>query len=544
MPKISHLILIIILILAASFRLYDLNWDQGFHLHPDERWITMVSEKLQLPSSFQEFLSPQSSLNPQSFAYGSLPFYLLKLTGNIFSLINRSLVFYGSLNQVGRLLSVVFDLGTLLLIFLIGQKVFDSKRGLLAAFLYSLAVFPIQNAHFYTVDTQLTFWLTLLVFLLTLLSSTSVKRVQKTLTVGIGIVLGIALATKITALLALPAIVFVLLKNKNPKEIFSNLFLIFFVSLLTFVVLEPYAIIDYSNFKRQTLEQLQMAKNPFAFPYTLQFVGTTPFWYFVKNLILWGLGPLFSFFAFLGITQLFFKKRVPVFLFFSLTFFLLIGGSSVKFMRYILPLYPFLCLLAAVATFNLWRWQKERPILNLCGKLFVLFVFSYQIIYLTAFLQIYNVPNTRVQASDWINRNIPENATLATEHWDDELPLYRNKPFTILKLNLYDSDTSGKISQALETLNKSDYLIIASQRLFIPLQKLGQQYPWTSHYYQVLFTGNLGFKEVVSFPNQPHLTIFGIKLNFDDSSADESFSVYDHPPIIIFQKQKDATIDL
>jgi hypothetical protein len=52
----------------------------------------------------------------------------------------------------------------------------------------------------------------------------------------------------------------------------------------------------------------------------------------------------------------------------------------------------------------------------------------------------------------------------------------------------------------------------------------------TIHYYQLLFSGQLGFHLAAQFVVRPNL--FGITLN--DSGADESYSVFDHPDARIF----------
>src|SRR5262249_21777302 len=57
-------------------------------------------------------------------------------------------------------------------------------------------------------------------------------------------------------------------------------------------------------------------------------------------------------------------------------------------------------------------------------------------------------------------------------------------------------------------------------------------YPMTTRYYQLLFEGKLGFHLAAHFENSPHL----LGYTLDDSGADESFSVYDHPPVWIFTR--------
>ncbi len=74
-------IFFLILLLAFSLRFYGINWDQGHHLHPDERMIIMVVDRIHLPKTaaqWQSVLTPESPLNPKFFAYGSFPIYLLK----------------------------------------------------------------------------------------------------------------------------------------------------------------------------------------------------------------------------------------------------------------------------------------------------------------------------------------------------------------------------------------------------------------------------------------------------------------------------------
>ncbi|MDO8610585.1 MAG: hypothetical protein Q7R95_08620, partial [bacterium] len=91
-------------------------------------------------------------------------------------------------------------------------------------------------------------------------------------------------------------------------------------------------------------------------------------------------------------------------------------------------------------------------------------------------------------------------------------------------------------------LIKSDYIIIASNRLYIPLQKLSdcskysKCYPITAKYFKRLFNNQIGFEKIKEFSSLPHFQILNMKFDIDDSSADESFTVYDHPKIFIFKK--------
>ncbi|OGE70974.1 hypothetical protein A2617_01160 [Candidatus Daviesbacteria bacterium RIFOXYD1_FULL_41_10] len=539
----KYLIIPIILI-AAIFRFYGLDWDSGFHLHPDERMITMVAGKI-------SFLD----LNPHFFAYGSLPLYLLKTTGTFLGIFNPEFAYYAKINLAGRALSTLFDIGTLIVLYFLAKKVFDQKVALLSAFFYGVAVLPIQLSHFYAVDTSLTFFIMLTLFLL--VRHLENPKSQNILFVSVSF--GLALATKTSAiLLAVPIGMTILLKF-SPRRI-PLILLIPPITLIVFFIFEPFAFLDFKNFWLQTMQQQQMTRDAFTFPYTLQYVDIIPYLYELKNIFLWGLGPALAVLSFAGVILVTFQALAKIKLasqdstlqgynIILLSFFWIYlgvtGSFAVGWMRYMLPLYPLLCLFAAFFFNSLIT--KIKKYLNFNTFLnYTLYAILYTLLLIwpLAFVQIYSEPNTRVQATTWINQNILPGQTLAIEHWDDGLPLLNMQNYRILTLPLYDFDTVQKWSNINQILSQTDYIIIASNRLYTPLQKLtdcenlpaGRCYRETTQYYQKLFDGSLGFSKVAEFSVFPGLGIKNWKLEIDDSSSDESFTVYDHPKVMIFKK--------
>src|SRR5205085_3960011 len=75
-----------------------------------------------------------------------------------------------------------------------------------------------------------------------------------------------------------------------------------------------------------------------------------------------------------------------------------------------------------------------------------------------------------------------------------------------------------------------DAITMATDRLDKSIPRLPFRYPLTIHYYQLLFSGQLGFHLAAQFEVHPNL--LGITL--DDRGADESYSVFDHPTVRIF----------
>jgi hypothetical protein len=158
-----------------------------------------------------------------------------------------------------------------------------------------------------------------------------------------------------------------------------------------------------------------------------------------------------------------------------------------------------------------------------------------------AFSSIYNRPNSRIQASRWIYQNLPQGATLANEHWDHGLPIggldgntaYGDQGmFKLVEMANYDDDSPDKVNRMVENLTQADYIVLSSNRLYDSIPRLPIRYPMTSRYYQLLFSGKLGFERIKEFTSYP--TFLGIQI--PDQVAEESFSVDDHPRVQIFQK--------
>ncbi|HEX7588942.1 MAG TPA: glycosyltransferase family 39 protein, partial [Anaerolineae bacterium] len=161
---VTPALLAVILLVAACFRFYGQDWDRGYLFHPDERKIVLVAAGLHWPSNISEFFSPDSPLSPQFFAYGSFPIYLLRALNVLAPAAPAEIaVPWGDPNLVplallGRTLSGLFDLGTVVLIFLLACQLYDSRAGLIAAACCAVSVQQIQLSHYFTVDTLLTFF--------------------------------------------------------------------------------------------------------------------------------------------------------------------------------------------------------------------------------------------------------------------------------------------------------------------------------------------------------------------------------------------------
>jgi len=563
--------LILLIVLAFILRLYGINWDQGFHLHPDERMLIMVTDRIHF----------FNRLNPNFFNYGSLPIYILKGTSQLIDwLFKTNIANYQGMLFVGRSLSSIADVGTIIVIYKLAEILFPSI-GLLAAFFYTIAFFPIQNSHFFIVDTFLTFFSTLLIYLLIRIIKDKHRHLDNKKIILLGIVSAAIVAIKISGIIfvAITGLaLLVLILKKEKKERFKAVFAkmgVFSLSWLAFsFIFMPYAFLNYHRFISDISAQIKMNSNPYIFPYTLQYVGSLPYLYPLKNIFFWGLGPVVSLLSLAGVVFFIknlklkienYKNKLLFFIFvaYYLVYFLIIGRSAVKFMRYMLPIYPFLVILAGYGLHKIRNTKykilnTKYEILNTRYEILNTSFLIIGLIFLSAlwtvmFLNIYRHPTTRVTATRWINKNIPPDSTLAIEHWDDRLPLYGGEKYRFTELPLYNQFDDGvKWRSINEKLATTDYIIIASNRLYVPLQKLNNCrqykicYPKTADYYRRLFRGEIlqtpygpvHFQKVAQFAVYPELKIGNWRLRINDQGADESFTVYDHPKIMIFRRDQ------
>jgi 4-amino-4-deoxy-L-arabinose transferase-like glycosyltransferase len=557
-------------------RLYGANFAQGNNFHPDERAILYHVVQLSWPQSLVQFLNPAvSPLNPHFFAYGSFPLYLLATTGNLLSHISPSFATFAILTLTGRVINALFDTGTILLTGCLGLLLTNDRTpgrkyawsvALLAAALVAFTPLQVQLSHFYTVDTMLLFFVTLTVLACVVLVDTD-KPVRWSLLAGLGY--GLALATKFSAAPLVVPLTVALAMRWYRQGFFSVVMpciYAVFATLSAFLIAMPYALLDMREFINQVSEQGSLARGTLDFPYVRQFAGTIPFLYQAQNMLFWGMGLTLGLAVVAGFIWLgwrIWKRSAGLwFVVFSwiVIYGALTGSFYVKFMRYMLPLYPFLTLIAASVLVAFVRYSRTRTervnshvirsatirsLVKILPYVTIMIVLLGTMFQGLALLNVYSQPNTRIQASRWIFAHLKAGSVLTYEQWDDALPVAvdNHNPFIYPQasyvnangqaqqgLDLYGDDTIAKAQQLAKVLPTVDAITMATDRLDKSIPRLPCRYPLTIHYYQLLYSGQLGFHLAAQFEIHPNL--LGITLN--DSGADESYSVFDHPTSRIF----------
>ena len=90
LDRLWDILLILILLAGAYLRYTGLDWDLNQHLHPDERFLTMVETSIAPVDSLSQYFDTQTStLNPHNrgygfYVYGTLPLFIVRYVGEWF----------------------------------------------------------------------------------------------------------------------------------------------------------------------------------------------------------------------------------------------------------------------------------------------------------------------------------------------------------------------------------------------------------------------------------------------------------------------------
>jgi len=533
--KHSQFFILLFCILVGFFlRVYNFNWDQGLLFHPDERNISNAVTKIHF----------FSQLNPGFFAYGGFSIYLYRATCDILVLLTKDSSWvndWGKIDDIGRIFSALFFTFTNLSLFFLAKKIFSKTTALLSCFFYIFTVALIQNAHYATTESSITFF----GVLLCLLSVIWLEKPTILKSILLGIIYGISLATKTSAALIIifptfAILIFILKHRKLPKKILSltSYILLFAISsVLFFLLLSPYTVLDFKDFSASMNYEGGVVTGSLPVVYTYQFNGTVPYLFQIVNFI-WQLGPPLTIFAVIGFILIVLEPlkkkeaRKIIFWIFPLIYFLYVGSWHTKFLRYMVPIVPFLIISGSYLLFLI------QKLFRIFGNILISLTLITTVIWAISFFTIYTRPQTRISASYWFYQNAKIGSRVLTEAWDDGLPVtvgnFNPSAYPSKQLDMYSPDGPQKIIYLSTMLSNADYIILNSRRLYGTLIRLIDQYPITSKYYKLLFTGKLGYKIVGVFSSYPQL--FGIQIN--DDVSEETFQVYEHPKVIIFKNEK------
>jgi hypothetical protein len=320
---------------------YPYNADEADHFVPHA--IAMFDEGT---------LNPHYFANPPAYTY-VVHFLFAAWYGGATGVQHALAAHPGDLYILARAAAAVLGTLALWLLYLTGARLFGRGIGLLAAAIEAVAFLPVFYAHLALNDVP-----TLAPLTLSLLGTAGVLRsgrVREYLLAGIG--LGVACASKYTAGIVLVPLIAAaaaryldtsseLGSARAGARVLGGLALAGAAAVVAFLIANPYAALDYSAFHAELVHQSTLSAEAQGKLGAPKDGGLA---YYLWTLT-WGLGWVPSLAALGGAITVWRRERVLGWLLVPapLLYLAFMGSEGRYFGRWLLPIFPILCLLAAL----------------------------------------------------------------------------------------------------------------------------------------------------------------------------------------------------
>jgi len=414
-----EVLLVMVLIVGAVVRFWGIDFGLPHPLtRPDEQhYIAMAMHLLNGSISTEYF-----------YEYPSLFFYILATGLVVYYAVGRLMGWYGGVNDliyqyatdpasfylVTRSISAVAGVATIYAVYKTVRRLFKSeKTALVGALFMALCYLHVRDSHFGTMDVTMTFFI--IASFHFIIKSNDVWSLKNYLLAGL--LAGLATSTKYAgAFLVFPMCLVHLFKISEHNMPFFRILIdkriLGFGSamVLGFLAGTPHFLTDYSKyvyyiFNRMELMETQSPKIAIGW------------WYHLKFSLWHGLGWGMYIAAFAGMVLYFIRdwKRALVFISFPLTYYLFVGKGYVIFLRYIVPVLPFMCMAAAYFVYEVYHFLKKRTtyrnVVSLIGVLIVVILFQGMYNLLNFSILIVEKDNRQI-GKEWVETNIPQGSSI------------------------------------------------------------------------------------------------------------------------------------
>ena len=407
----SAFTLAVILALAALLRFIGIGAGIPFNIGVDEPEI--MSRVVQMMRS--------GDFNPHFFDYPGLYVYLQLGVAVLRFLVGASLGQWTSLDQVeaadfyftGRAVTALLGTLTVLLVYRVGLR-WGARHAALAAGLMAVMPLHVRESHYVLTDVPVTFFVTL-TLLLTLVAH---ERERAASFAWAGAAAGLAAATKYPGALVavVPLIAVWMTLGTKPSRLKASLAVVGGAAV-AFLIAAPYTVLDLPAFLNGYAH--------LAGAYTSKRLAEAPWLTYYKHLsrsmewpafllLLTGLG-LGAVRAVRGPGRV----RWTVTIAFPLVYYYFLSGQTLVFGRYLLPLLPFVCVLAAVGAvsgvsllrrFDIPRAPRTAIIAAITAA--ALLPPAWQSL---NFIRTIIRTSTVAQAHAWILSDVPKGSTIVIE---------------------------------------------------------------------------------------------------------------------------------
>jgi len=434
----------------------------------------------------------------------------------------------------GRLVSVLFGVGTVVVLYYLGRELLDRRAGILASVFLTTSVGYVLTAHYATEDVPMTFFL-MLGFLLTVRAFHSGDN--RTLFAA-ALVAGLAASTKATAgLLVLPIAIVIIERHWDESGTvvefieaawkYPTLTILGYVSTTPSIFVHPVSWID--EISRYVVRSTS----------DVSYSWSDPGWLIQLAHLAEGQGIALFLFSILSVllviglllrgtldnaVWLLFLYAIPYFVF-------IIQGNMTQFPR-VMPLFPILAVLAGVAGSELTRSTRSIRMVGI-GLLTLAVVFSG----VHTVAGVADVSQSRQEATEWTHANLDSSDTVDVYSQRVYLPEFPEEA-TVNRYVIHSSFPREEWQPGLERLdcNAPEYVVLSSYHYF-RFFKDPSVYPDVTERMSALFAEE--DYEIVRTFGPPIDTELSAERKFRDSAGLSSFPEDGNPTIVVLKRVDD-----
>jgi hypothetical protein len=392
----------VLLIGALALRLWGVKHGLPYAYNADEN-AHFVPKAIQL---FGHGWNPHYFVNPPAYTY-VLHLVFAVWYGGREGVSSTFALDQGQVFIIARVVSAVLGMLAVWALYLAGARFFDRRVGLLAAALLAVAFLPVFYSHLALNDVP-----TLAPICLSLWGTAGILRDGRRRHHAIaGIGLGLACATKYTGGIVLLPLLAVVALRRDVK----GLLLAGGLSIAAFFVANPYAFIDHGAFHQGLVHQSTAADDALG---KLGLTQTSGIAYYLWTFT-WGLGwvPVIAAAVAIIVLGLRDPSAMVVLAPAPVVFLLFMGTQGRFFGRWLMPIFPLVCILAAYLVVRAVdaiaaRRPSLAPVLLAVG---VVALCGQGLVYSLHAGLVLSRADTRNLARDWLVANVPERTRIVVE---------------------------------------------------------------------------------------------------------------------------------
>lgn len=434
-PKTNswNLLFLLVLVVGFGLRLWHINWGLP-HLY-EEAMPIKISWKIWTAGIGRFDFNPHFFVYPAFTIYLQLAVHAIQFAvGYVAGSYQNLIAFNDTYNAnpatlvlIARSISVLFDTGTIVVVYILALSCADRRTAILTALLVAINPLHIREAQMINVDTPLTFFSAFSIFCAYKLYGASDKKWY----VMAGVFVGLAAATKYNGGLLVPVVVAAhMLKSHSLTQAarsLTNRFILISIaaSVVVFFLFNPYLLLSFKEFSAEFANvEAHMELGHLG----SDLHTTTASFYFLQSLP--GiLGWPFVLAAFVTMAYLLVKgnRTFYVLLAFPVVFIASISLWVMRADRYIFPAIPMLALFGSIGVFKLSDFLvvflRSRMRMGQSAPGF------YRVSLSVALCVVVSIPpllgtiryhrtismsDTRTIAGDWIDSHFPRGAAVAS----------------------------------------------------------------------------------------------------------------------------------